>query len=149
MPEGIVDRDADVWETLIAVADAAAGHWPDRARAAAVAMVTESHERPATLGIRLLGDVRRVLGDRKRIRSSELLHELMGIEESPWIDLGGRGPIDSRYLARTFAAYQVVGSHSIRFGGEGVARGWEAADFGDAFDRYLPADPTPLSSIDE
>lgn len=28
MPEGVTDRPADVWEPLLAVADAAGGHWP-------------------------------------------------------------------------------------------------------------------------
>ena len=35
-PEGIEDRDADVWEPLLAVAELAGGHWPERARVAAV-----------------------------------------------------------------------------------------------------------------
>src|SRR5262249_15361348 len=38
MPEGITDRNADVWESLLAVADAAGGDWPAKARVAAVAL---------------------------------------------------------------------------------------------------------------
>ena len=38
MPEGIVDRPAEVWEPLIAVADAAGGAWPERARVACAAL---------------------------------------------------------------------------------------------------------------
>ncbi|MFJ8624247.1 DUF3631 domain-containing protein [Kitasatospora sp. NPDC093550] len=34
LPNGIFDRAADVWEPLLAVADAAGGHWPERARTA-------------------------------------------------------------------------------------------------------------------
>ncbi len=34
MPEGVRDRRAEVWEPLLAVADAAGGDWPTRARAA-------------------------------------------------------------------------------------------------------------------
>ena len=40
MPPEIQDRDADVWEPLIAVADAIGGEWPKRARVAAVTLVT-------------------------------------------------------------------------------------------------------------
>jgi Protein of unknown function (DUF3631) len=36
MPQGIEDRAADSWEPEIAIADAAGGDWPQRARAAAV-----------------------------------------------------------------------------------------------------------------
>src|SRR5262249_52073283 len=32
MPPDIQDRDADVWEALLAVADVAGGEWPERAR---------------------------------------------------------------------------------------------------------------------
>ena len=39
MPPGVEDRGADCWEPLIAVADAAGGAWPGRARAAAVTFV--------------------------------------------------------------------------------------------------------------
>src|SRR5262249_24355667 len=34
MPPGVTDRDADVWEPLLAVADMVGGTWPERARAA-------------------------------------------------------------------------------------------------------------------
>lgn len=42
MPEGVTDRPADVWEPLLAVADAAGGEWPDRAREACVVLVAAS-----------------------------------------------------------------------------------------------------------
>ena len=32
MPDGIEDRNADVWEPLLAIADLAGGEWPERAR---------------------------------------------------------------------------------------------------------------------
>jgi hypothetical protein len=34
MPEGLGDRAYDIWEPLVAIADAAGGAWPERARAA-------------------------------------------------------------------------------------------------------------------
>ena len=42
IPPSINDRDADVWEPPPAVADAAGGDWPQRARVAAVALVADS-----------------------------------------------------------------------------------------------------------
>ena len=47
MPPGVEDRDADVWEALLAVADLAGGHWPESARATAVTLVTASKARAA------------------------------------------------------------------------------------------------------
>lgn len=141
MPEGIADRDADVWEALLAVADAAGGEWPRLARDAALVILRDARDRPASLGIRLLADVRRVFdkaGD-VRLRSTEILHELVGLEEAPWADLGGKGAIDSRFLGRTFDGYGIPAAHPIRFGGSiGVAKGWDRSDFADAWGRYLP-----------
>jgi hypothetical protein len=148
MPEGIADRDADVWEPLIAIAEAAGGEWPKLARTAALLLVKDAHDRPASLGIRLLADVRRIFerDGATRLRSSELLHELIGLEDAPWSDLGGKGPIDSRFLGRTFDAYGIGAAHAIRFGGSvGVAKGWDRAEFGDAWTRYLPDHPSPVT----
>jgi hypothetical protein len=63
MPTGVEDRDADVWEALIAVADAAGGGWPERARKAAKALVGEAKDREPSLGIQLLADLKTVFGD--------------------------------------------------------------------------------------
>src|SRR5699024_5923186 len=63
MPEGVEDRDADVWEALLAVADLAGGVWPERAAAAARAIVGRSRERTLTIGVMLLRDLRAVFTD--------------------------------------------------------------------------------------
>ena len=42
LPKGVEDRDADVWEPLLTVAELAGGHWPERARVAAVAHVAHN-----------------------------------------------------------------------------------------------------------
>ena len=44
MPNGVEDRDADMWEPLLVVADAAGGDWPNLARGAAVTLVTSAKE---------------------------------------------------------------------------------------------------------
>ncbi len=63
MPDGIEDRNADVWEPLLAVADLAGGDWPKRARVAAVTLVTAAADQKQRLGIQLLADLRTVFGD--------------------------------------------------------------------------------------
>jgi hypothetical protein len=150
MPEGITDRDADVWEPLLAVADAAGGAWPELAREAALVIVGEAKSRPASLGTRLLADVRRVIGDRERIRSIDLLGEILALEDSPWADLGGKGPIDSRFLGRHFDAYGIRPAHSIRFdpSATGGHKGWNRGDFADAFARYLTDTLTTFTTTD-
>ena len=46
MPLGIQDRDADVWEPLFSIADAAGSDWPKRVRVAAVALVALAKATP-------------------------------------------------------------------------------------------------------
>lgn len=141
LPEGIEDRDADIWEPLIAVADAAGGAWPELARDAAIHLVAEAHNKPATLGIKLLTDIHKILGDRDRIRTTDLLGELHEIEESPWGSFRGE-PIDGRFLAKTLGRYGIPSAHPVRFP-EGVAKGFTRADFSDSFERYVPKDKAP------
>ena len=63
MPDGITDRNADVWESLLSVADAVGGSWPERARVAAVALVADAMGGQPSLGVRLLTDLKVVFGD--------------------------------------------------------------------------------------
>ena len=62
MPPGVEDRNADMWEPLLAVADIAGAEWPDAARKAATALVAVAQEVEPSLNIRLLADLRTVLG---------------------------------------------------------------------------------------
>ena len=45
LPPEIQDRDADVWEPLIFIADAVGGSWPERARVSAVSLFGRSGAR--------------------------------------------------------------------------------------------------------
>lgn len=139
LPEGIEDRDADIWEPLLAIADAVGGHWPETARDAGIAMVARSKEKPATLGIQLLADIRAVIADRDRIWTADLLTGLHEMETSPWGSIKG-SPIDSRFLARTLRKYEIQQPRSIRIGSV-TAKGYLLEHFADAFERYLPAVP--------
>ena len=57
------DRAADVWEPLVAIADAAGGDWPDRARKACQELTGAASEADdGTAGERLLADLRGVFG---------------------------------------------------------------------------------------
>jgi hypothetical protein len=135
MPDGITDRAADCWEPLLAVADAAGGHWPEIARVAAVTLVTLATEASPSLGIRLLTDIREVFGDQKAMPTGELLNRLRELPESPWNNLRGK-PLDDRSLAARLRKYEIK-PKVIRFG-EHPHRGYERADLLDAWQRYLP-----------
>lgn len=136
LPASIIDRAADVWEPLVAVADAAGGNWPDRARAAAVALNDARAERDPSLGILLLTDCRRVFTERDvdRLTTEELITALIDLTEAPWGDLRGK-PIDDRGLARRLRKYDIrPGSHRFE---AGTLRGYLREDMHDAWARYL------------
>jgi Protein of unknown function (DUF3631) len=135
-PPGVEDRDADVWEALLAVADAAGGEWPTRARVASVALVAASKESTPSLGIRLLSDLRTVFGENDVMSTEALLSALISLEEGPWGELVAGKPLNARGLAQRLSQYGVK-SKTVRIG-ESTPKGYAAADLWDAWQRYLP-----------
>jgi hypothetical protein len=138
MPDGITDRDADVWEALLAVADAAGGDWPERARVAAVALVALSKESTPSLGVRLLADLRTVFGTAEVMSTEDLLSALHALEEAPWSDLQGK-PLNARGLGTRLRQYGVT-SKSVRIDGK-TPKGYAREDLWDAWSRYLATPP--------
>lgn len=147
MPAGIKDRDADIWEPLIALADAAGGDWPERARVAAVALVALSKGSTPSLGIRLLNDLRTIFGNNEVMSTEAILAALCVLEESPWGDIKGK-PLDSRGLASRLRRYDVT-SKVVRIGGT-TPRGYARTDLMDAWKRYLspPSQESATSAIE-
>jgi hypothetical protein len=135
LPPGVEDRDADIWESLIAVANMAGGDWLARARAAAVALVAASKEAEPTLGVRLLSDLRIVFGDAEQMTTAAILGALREMAEAPWNDIKGR-PLDDRRLAGRLRQYGIK-PRVVRIGGA-TPRGYRREDFVDAWERYLP-----------
>src|SRR5262249_55754184 len=64
MPPGIEDRAGDMWEPLLAIADAAGGDWPKRARDAATELAGAAKEAEPSLGVRLVADLKIVFDKR-------------------------------------------------------------------------------------
>lgn len=138
MPAGIDDRDADVWEALITVADAAGGEWPVRARDAAVALLAEGRSGQPSLGVRLLTDLHTIFQDREYVTTEELLRRLALLDEAPWGDLRGK-PIDARGLSQRLRPYG-VGPTTVRTDGEHQpAKGYRRSDLHDPWLRYVAA----------
>jgi hypothetical protein len=137
VPDELNDRAADCWEPLLAIADAAGGAWPERARIAALALSLGRTDDDGSLGIRLLADCHRVFktDSADRLSTEQLLERLVALEEAPWADLSGR-TITARRLARLLHPYGIA-PNVVRFG-ERTARGYLAEDFADTWARYLP-----------
>jgi hypothetical protein len=129
----VEDRAADVWEPLVALADAAGGEWPDRARRACLVLSGEAEPDEATAGERLLADLQAVWGDEAHIPTADLLPRLHALEESPWGNWYGH-ELTARDLARLLRPYRIR-SRTVRLG-EATPKGYAWADLRDAWARY-------------
>ncbi len=138
MPSGIDDRDADVWEALLMVADAAGSDWPQRSRNAAVALVAESRRSAPSLGIQLLADMRKVFAGHDALPTESILSALLAMTESPWGDLRGK-PLDARSLSHRLRPYGVA-PKTVRIGAT-TPKGYNREDLHDQWLRYLPSPP--------
>lgn len=145
MPDGVEDRNADVWEALLAIADAAGGEWPATARAAALASVGDRSSTAQSIGVLLLRDLRAIFGDRDAVSSADLINALVSLEESPWGDIRGK-QLDSRGLSRRLGKYNVH-PEQVWIDGKNV-RGYKRTDLSDSWVRYLdPAAVPPEASV--
>jgi len=136
MPDGIEDRNADVWEPLLAIADLVHGDWPQRARVAAVALVAAAADGKQTLRIQLLADLHRVFDGATAMHTDVIVGKLNALEDAPWGDLRGK-ELDARGLANRLRPYDVH-PVDVRLG-DVVRKGYKAEDLADAWSRYLSA----------
>lgn len=141
LPASITDRDADVWEPLLAIADDAGGHWPADARDAALSILEASKDKGVSLGIRLLEDLRTVFGQRERASSAELVQALVALDESPWASIHGE-ELNPRFLAKLLGKYEIEPT-MLKIDGRAV-RGYKRAWFLDPWDRYCAPLPSEV-----
>ncbi|MEV0197396.1 DUF3631 domain-containing protein [Nonomuraea sp. NPDC050691] len=143
----VEDRAADTWEPLVAVADHAGGHWPERARVAVLALAAEADEsaQPSTR-VRLLADCRTAFATDTALPTAVLLERLKADPEAPWADYGPNG-LTAMKLGAILREYDIR-SANIRFPDGGQSKGYQRADFLDAWTRYCPAvEPSPEGDV--
>lgn len=150
MPDGIGDRQHDIWEPLIAIADLAGPGWGEQARAACRAMTTAQAEQDVDegMGRRLLRDLRTVFKDEDRIQTEELLRKLRALDESEWAGMEyGEDRLTAQKLAKLLRPY---GVKPRRWYADRIQyRGYLRADLVDAWERYLPVVGTIGDLIDQ
>lgn len=142
IPDCLHDRAADNWEPLLAIADAAGGHWPRLARSVALALsggADTSEAAGDSLGVQLLTDLRRHFDERAAAAYStaELLQYLNDIDDAPWCGFSKGKAMTARHLSRLLRPYGII-PQTVRLSGTSTAKGYHVADFSDAFSRYLP-----------
>jgi hypothetical protein len=136
LPDELDDRAQDVWEPLLAIADAAGGDWPERARAAAVELMTGEEREDESTGARLLRDIRTVFDSKEeqRYKTADLIRELANIEESPWGDWRGKD-ITPQAVSKLLKPYRIK-TMAVWVDGQTV-RGYRREQFEEAWLRVL------------
>jgi hypothetical protein len=133
MPNRAFNRLADNWRALFAIAEVAGGDWPKRC-ADAFEKLTRNDADADGIRILLLTDIRQVF-THERMFSKDLIERLAQMSERPWPDVCRGKAITERWLARNLGAFGIH-SKTLRIG-EDRAKGYERADFSEAFERYL------------
>ena len=138
-----IGRIAQVWRPLFAIAAAAGGEWPEKARAAADALTAAAgtFADGETLGTMLLADVRAVFeakGNPERIKSGDLDEALRTLPERPWESMPKTNrPITAQARGRMLAGYG-VNAETLRFDDGTRGKGYKREAFADAWNAYLP-----------
>ena len=139
------DRAADNWEPLLAIADAAGGHWPRLAREASMRLSGQPDS--ASAGDELLAAIREVFATRNcdRLPSAELVDALCADPEGAWAGWNKGRPITPRQIARKLADFKIRPTN-IRLSSGHIVKGYVSEGFVDAWTRYLPPGPPNLSA---
>ena len=135
-PPQLNDRGADNWRHLLAIADLAGGAWPERARAAAVALSTDAEGDAEALGVMLLADLREVFdaSSNAELWTETLIDRLKAMTERPWPELARGKGITGKRLADMLKAFGVR-SRQIKDGS--VNRwGYRRSDLTEVWSRY-------------
>ncbi|MFT7042352.1 MAG: hypothetical protein ACJAW7_001109 [Candidatus Azotimanducaceae bacterium] len=127
------DRAEDNWLPLFTVAGQIGGAWPQLCDSAYRANTTVTEEEIPT---QLLRDIRTVFSNIQRIPSAELLVELCKDQAGPWNSCDNGKKLSPHQMAKLLRPYGIK-PKMIRFGKE-TKRGYEATQFHDSFERYLP-----------
>jgi Protein of unknown function (DUF3631) len=150
LPDESSDRQQDVWEPLLAIAELAGGAWPERARDAAVELYRNRDKDEESVGRRLLADILTVFDDPERddpvddekgpaITSGALAAALAALEGSPWAEWRrDNKPITATAVARKLRPFGIRPDQHWVCGRK--IRGYLRSDFEDAWSRHLPGE---------
>lgn len=147
-PDCLSDRQEDVIEPLLAIADDAGGEWANQARQALTELFASGQSDGESIRVKLLTDIRDVFADRlwEKIASADLAEALSGIETSPWGEWNKGKPISPTSLARMLKPFKIF-PKTVRVTA-GTIKGYARDSFADVWERYLPKDGS-IPAIEE
>lgn len=150
---GLDDRAADSAEPLLAIADAADGPWPARARAALLALAGASSADEDDGSVRLLWDVAAIFDAESAaaaaLTSMEIVERLLAADESPWREAGKGGkPLTAAQLARRLARLHIAPEQFRDEAGK-QHRGYVRTRFDDVLARYPAPQSVTVSQVQQ
>jgi hypothetical protein len=133
----LINRIADNWRPLFAIADAAGDKWANHVRS--IAQSAEAEKEDQSVRTMLLADIRDIFTARPhsdRISSAELASELGSMEGRPWAEWGRNGkPMTAAALARMLSPFGILSG--TRRAGPDTFKGYLYSGFDEAFSSYL------------
>lgn len=142
LPEELGNRQADVWEPLIMIADCISKETGNELRKVAIAVCSSTKTFDSnSLKTLLLKDIRKIFTETKQkwIPSQALCDNLCKIEEAPWAEFKGTG-LTVNKLAKSLNDFDI---HPIqKMTADGNKKVYLLEHFQDAFSRYLSAEPS-------
>ena len=159
LPQELSDRQMDITEPILVIADMAGGYLLDAARAAIIKLCTQG-EPVVSVGVQLLGAIRGIFDEsgESKLTTREMLERLAAIEDGPWAFMfedalkHEKLQTAASKLARKLKPYKTPDGGSvqprvIKLTDGSTPRGYHKEDFRAAWERYLstPA-PIPLEA---
>jgi hypothetical protein len=136
------DREAELWLPLFSVCTVAAPGKLEHLKAVAMRVSgAKQADEPNDSGILLLKDILAVFeqSQQDRMTTLNLLNALNMIEESPWATWCHGTVLDARRLAKLLRPFGVT-PHNLRLEDGRIVKGYERANFEEAWALYLPPD---------
>jgi hypothetical protein len=141
IPPGFHNRRRANWTTLLAIAEACGGEWKTAAWAAALAIEAVADTFDPSIGVELLRAIKAAFAPRgtDRIKSVDLLNELVADTTAPWATYNKGKPISERQVAGLLKPYGIK-PKTIRLDDGAykgtTAKGYLLEWFTDVFARY-------------
>ena len=140
-PPGFNNRLSANWKLPMQIAQHAGGGWPEQARRSAIYLSRTPYE--PSMGVHLLAALRAMFAkNRTQITSEQVVQELLADPDSQWHEYRSRGPITKNQVAALLKDFEIrpVVVHPTKRA-DLSRHGYRAAQFEDAFARFLPPEP--------
>jgi hypothetical protein len=146
---GLSDRQNDIAEPLLCIAQLAGHRWLLQLTDALQAVFKAASVEDGSIGVTLLSDIRTIFDERKmdKVSSKVMAECLCEIEGRPWAEWFHGRAMTPNNLARQLKKYR-IGSLKIRLGTETV-QGYRRGDFQDAWTQFCPIPPVQVGTMEQ